>query len=299
MPPGPPGAGAPPYRHPPTPQGLQPPPSPKTNRRWLWLAIAVVAVIAVVVGLVVWRASDRSDGRGSSNAPTEGQVPLGGPVGLIAEKDPICDRWVQDAQALADAEDAWGELDKSIPASKWTSEQAKTYADVGDAMRNSASRFESILPLGKYPVIQELVAQTIVYLRDFSDKIPTYVAADGLISGVAGNFGSVVTSLCAAVPALAGADLNDITSATSTAPDPDILTRFLNGGNAPCGDYVALIERQRLLLSGWRNTDPTIPSSQWSGEVRTVNLTAQAVLSSDARKIEKLGQNPPIPLREI
>lgn len=287
----PPGAPPPPPPWPPSnapgPSGFggypPPQPPPKPNRNWLWAGLCAVVVVALVAGLLVWKGTSGSSGESENPTPTADGA--GGTVGLLTEKDPICDDWLAYGKQLTEAEEQWAQVDEKIPAANWTEEQRRIYSSVSQAMSRAADKYESILPSATHPVIQELAAQTIVYLRGYVDRIPTYVAEDNGLIEVATMFDSALSNMCAAVPLIA---TNSGESQRAKVTDPAQLQPIFNENDAICVDFVALLDRQQAQLRGWFDTDPTLPAAQWSDQQKNLNTAVQAVMRRDADEARKL-----------
>jgi hypothetical protein len=251
--------------------------------------MAVIVVICLVAGLVVWRAMSTSTG--GSASPSGPDAGAGGhTIGLVIDEDPICGDWSKASEKMAGAEKAWTEVDDTIPASQWTPDQRRIFEDVASAMTAGANTFEQLLPRAQDPIIQELVAQTITYLRLYVDKIPSYEYKDGYLAGVANNFGSAVTSICTSAPNLASKSVQADTTQLSTT-NPSALAPFMSTPDAVCNELRAIFHHQQSLLSSWRKTDSSIPASDWSQKDRDLNKLAQEVLQLDADRTSTLIQS--------
>lgn len=255
------------------------PPGPSNPRRWMVLGVSVAVVIAVVAGLVVWKGlATRNDADIAATAAADDGVDR--TIGLLREKDPVCDEWIEFADALSKNEEQWAASNRGIPATKWTFEQREIFVSAGEAMATAADQFESILPKARNVVIQELMAQTIVYLRAYVERIPTYVGSDGLIAGVANNFGAAITYMCSAVPLVSrlSRGKNPVSSATG---EPAALEPFMVEKDSVCAEFQALIERQSAQLSGWVAGDSMKPAVLWTPKERTLSNAAREVLTRD------------------
>jgi hypothetical protein len=247
--------------------------------------LCVGVVVAVVVGLVVWRGVSGSSGDPGDDGPSPTPDAARGSVGLLREKDPICDQWLKFGQELSDKEKQWAELDEAIPASQWTPEQLDIYSAVAQAMSTAADQYESILPMATHPVIQELGAQTIVYLRGYIERIPTYVEQDNALARVASGFDGALSFMCTAVPLTPAAGGGDKASA---AEHPAELIPFMTTKAPVCDEYRALIDRQDSQLGGWHASDPKIPAAEWTPEQRKLNTAAQEVMNRDASQVREM-----------
>ncbi len=270
----------------PSPSGSQTPDS-SNRRHWVLLGVAVTVVVAVVVGMLVWNATATSPG--GRGAPTA-EDGVDRTVGLLRVKDPVCDEWVTVSNELAAKEEKWAASNRGVPATAWSPEQREIFVSVGEAMSTAADQFESMLPKAKNVVLQELIAQTIVYLRAYVERVPNYVASDGLIAGVAGNFGTAVTNMCSAVPLLPGLSGAE-TERRSSVPDPGDLTPFIVGEDPACGNFVKMIDRQNSQLRGWAAADSTIPAAQWTPSQRALNNAAREVISRDAKDVRTIAES--------
>lgn len=286
MPSVPPG-GVPPLPQPPPAWGVR---TTQTYSRmpWIVLAVSLSAVIALVVGLLVWRGPSGGGNLGPGDPSNAAGGVVDRSVGLVREKDPVCDEWIRFSAELAEKEEAWSAADQGTPATVWTEPQRETFADLSRAMETAADRFESILPSARNVVLQELIAQVIVHLRIFVDKVPNYVAADRAIAGVAGNFGTATTFICTAVPLLplSGAD----NAASSEVVDPSALTPFMKTADPICEEFIAVLDRQDAALAGWYATDWTIPSTSWTANQRNLSEAVAEVLERDLLRFSEFAE---------
>ncbi len=256
------------------------------RRRWMILGLSLAVVVAVVLGLVVWKASGH--GSGGSGSASDGDVDR--TVGLLRERDPVCDEWIAVSNELAAKEGRWAASNRGVPATAWSPEQREIFANVSEAMGSAADRYESMLPKARNVVVQELIAQTIVYLRSYIEEVPNYVEADSLIAGVAGNFGTAVTYMCSVVPLLPAARGVDKTS-RSSVPNPADLTPFIADGDPACIRIIELIDRQKSQLRGWASADSTIPATEWTPTQRALNNAAREVIARDVTDLRAIAES--------
>jgi hypothetical protein len=274
----------------PSPSGSQTPDS-SNRRHWVLLGVAVTVVVAVVVGMLVWNATATSPG--GRGAPTA-EDGVDRTVGLLRVKDPVCDEWVTVSNELAAKEEKWAASNRGVPATAWSPEQREIFVSVGEAMSTAADQFESMLPKAKNVVLQELIAQTIVYLRAYVERVPNYVDSDGLIAGVANNFGGAITYMCSAAPLAPSASAEG--KLVSSAAEPAALTPFMAHRDSVCRDFLALIDRQSAQLSGWIAGDSTKPAAKWIPKERALNNAAREVLKRDYRQLLELGKRAKNPI---
>ncbi|MCH9667370.1 MAG: hypothetical protein K0U80_05845 [Actinomycetia bacterium] len=247
----------------------------------MMLGLSLAVVVALVLGLVVWKASGH--GSGGSGSASDGDVDR--TVGLLRERDPVCDEWGKYADELAEHEEQWAAVNKGIPATKWTPEQREIFESVGRAMSAAADQFESILPDARNVVLQELIAQTIVYLRAYVERIPNYVESDGLIAGVAGNFSNAATYMCSAVPLVSA---GDALSLSSSVQKPSELEDFMKVRDPVCDEFVALVDRQNSALIGWAAIDSTVNQVHWTSKQRTLYDAVRKTITRNLTRFREI-----------
>lgn len=261
------------------------PPSKPSRMPWILIGISLSAVLALVVGVLVWQGTS-ARGPGSSG-------PIGSTIGddrsvrMLSEEDPVCDGWTGAADKLAKVQESWTSTDRSTSATDWTPEQRAVIESVGSAMTSAADEFEVLLPRAEHIVLRELIAQTIVYLRLFVERIPSYVEVDSRIAGVAGNFSGAVTYMCSAVP-LVPTTSGRVELAESHVADPNSLVPFITHRDIACERLVGLFDRQNAVLRGWAATDSSIPAAHWSAEQETLNRAARTVISGDVAEVQEV-----------
>lgn len=269
------------------PSGFQNPTQSWTlsSNRWrrILLVTALFAVVTLAAGLLWITTDDRKDPGSTSSAGDVDRT-----VGLLREKDPVCDEWGKHADELAENTRTWLAIDPATPAANWSLEQLERINTAAEAILSATDRFESILPLARNPVLQELVAQVIVYWRAYVDSIPEYTERDGKLSGVASNFGNAVTFICAAMPLSPQAEGNS--RRQSSTEDIAELTPVIVTFDAACDEFMRLANRQNALLRSWADEDPAKPASEWSSEQRRLNRAAQEVLTRDAGQVRNIAE---------
>lgn len=288
-PPTPPGGPAswPPNGTPPN-LGVGRPPVP-SRKPWILIGVSLSVVMVLLIGLLVWQGPSRESGSGTGDTSRMADDGRDRTVGLLREKDSVCDDWHSAADELTARTQVWSEIDNLTPASRWSPEQKRVYADAGDAMTASSDRFESILPKARNVTIQELIAQVIVYLRKYVQEIPEYVESDRSYASIAMNFVNAVTYACSAVPLVQ--DMGDDETLLSTVAQPALIEDFMSRPDQICADYVSVVELQNTVLSGWAEKDATVTASHWTEKERALNNAVREVLLKDSARVREIARN--------
>lgn len=263
--------------------------SARSRKPWILIGVSVSVVLVLILGLLVWQETSRESGSGTGDPSRMADDRIDRSVGLLREKDPVCDHWHQAADELNARTEVWSEVDDLTPASRWTPEQKRIYADVGEAMTASSDRFESILPKARNVTIQELIAQVIVYLRKYVQALPEYVESDRRYASIAMNFVNAVTYSCSAVPLVE--DMADDEILVSTVAQPALLEDFMPSPDQICAEYLSVVELQNTVLSGWAETDATVAAAQWTEKERALNNAAREVLLTDSTRVREIARN--------
>ncbi|WP_396908843.1 hypothetical protein [Mycolicibacterium sp.] len=289
----------------------QPQPAPRRRGSgWKWAlgGVALVAVIGVTAGVTVSVVdNDKSDGRGNS-APTGASHASGGttsdiasandtgPVAIITE-DPTCAAQDPILRTMANRTgDGWDKRDAAKPASEWTPEVRAQFEEAGTAMRSAADQMIPLAKLTPHRVMRELYEQFIVYARAYADSIPTYTAPDDNLALVSNATSSAISHICGAIgngSAAARSPLVPPLSAPAqVAPvgDPADPQRFLEKPIAVCGDWSSAREQYRHDMIEWNKTDPAIPASQWTPELKALSESVATVMSGYASRLQELGE---------
>lgn len=246
------------------------------------LGVVLVVVVALAIGLVVWKSTSGPGGTAQSETGVDRTV------GVLREKDPVCDDWSAAVVELASREEKWLALDDGIPATKWTPEHREIFVSVGEAMTAAADKFESMLPKARSVVLQELIAQTIVYMRAYVERIPEYVESDRFINGVAFNFTNAVTYMCDTGTLLHVPGGTEKATRSSVSNPAALMPFMADGKDQACAKYLELLDRQKTYLSGWTATDSTIPAAQWTPAQRALSNAAREVILRDLNDVRAL-----------
>jgi hypothetical protein len=275
---------SPPPMYPPFAPGT---PGPRRRRGWVWaLAVFVIVVITVVGGVVVFGRSD-SDGKASipttapPSATTRPADSHDVPAGLISVVDPVCGDYAITFEILAQREQSYAQIDQDTPASQWTPAQRDVIGATVRAIQTAVDQYIALQPEAENRVVQELLAQTIVYLKATAQSLPNYIAgADRYLPQAATGFGGALRSACEATSVV-----NELppqsrppSAPQTVAADPSALTSFMPEKDPICTDYIPWFDRRDNELRAWYSRDQSTPASQWSAEQRALNDQARTVL---------------------
>ena len=282
-----------------------PPPSGGNRVKWILggLALVVVVVLTVVVTLAVTR-----DGSGSE-APTASAPPSTsadtsdvasaddrGPVGIITE-DPTYAAWGPIVQKLSEEQDkGWREIDRSIPASDWTSSQRDTYEKAARDMSAAADQTAALVSRTPHRVMRELYSQTIAYWRAYAASVGEYTPTDNFLANTASGLSNSVNWICSAISygsALARSQLlppglppQDI-APTADVSNPKPFVK--DSDSAACGPWHNMVADYRLATSEWmQNSDPALPSSAWPPLQQELFASMVTVMRENAGTMEHL-----------
>ncbi|ULN35586.1 hypothetical protein [Mycolicibacterium smegmatis] len=266
------------------------------------LALLVVIGVTVVATIAVTK---KSDGNGLSLTPIAADERNGtdiasandsGPVAVITE-DPTCAAQGPILATWAEkAKNGWDKRDSSIPAVDWTPEVRTQHHEVGEALREATDQLVPLAKLTPHRVMRELYEQFIAYGRAYVESIPTYTPPDDYLARATVATTEVIGNICAAI---------DYGSAASRAPlvsplpapselasvrDPNEPTRFLVEPNPLCADWNSALTQFSADTKAWLATDPAVPASQWSVEVKSIHSDVVPVMQRLASQIQVLGK---------
>lgn len=307
-PPGQPPMG-PPWPQGPCPQqqpGQWPQPGPPTGppsggRRWLLLALTLVAVIAVTVACTMWFTRRGSDSQ-AANAGGSSQGPNGangeiasandtGPVAIITE-DPTCSKWVDmQNQASAQLTD-WAKRDASIPASAWTPEQRQIYETAARVFRAEAEQLVPLVRETPHRVVREIYEQVIAYDRAYADAIQNFTPSDDRLAIASNGLSTAQFNICQAITnysaASRGPSVPPAAQPTAIAPmgDPAKPQKFLIAPTQTCSKVNAWVKHIQNELEQWFKTDPSIPASQRGSADTVLWDMAATVLGKGADELD-------------
>ncbi|WP_212815215.1 MULTISPECIES: hypothetical protein [unclassified Mycolicibacterium] len=291
------------------PQQQWPNPTPAQHKKgplkWILGTVALIAVVAVTVGVTVYYVGGKDTDNGSGAAPSSSSksdfasANDTGPVSVITE-DPSCAPWVPVNNIVYETErdHNWSQRDPSIPASAWTTEMRSTYNAVADAMRTAADQTESLVKITPHRVLSELYEQYSVYARIFIDHVPSYVPADNIVVTVSATISLVITSICTAISSGSATARGPLAPAVDTPGRRDPVHganpgKFLTSPDPQCTEW----ERTNSELTSnpafmdWSKIDSNTPASRWSPQEKSLNVSAAAILSRAANSYEQLARN--------
>jgi hypothetical protein len=270
------------------------------------LAVLVVVALAVVITVLVVRPSSGGPTPTTTNGHSDfASAGDDGLVNIIAE-DPTCEAWGRVIRDYSGQQKAvnWGERDRSIIASAWTSEQRSMYEAVGKATTNAADLTVNLAKQTPHRVMRELYEQFIAYAHAFVDSIPSYVAKDDELSNATNAIGTGLGQICSAIDFKSAQPLapliKDPAAPSNVAPpgDPGAPQRFLAQENPVCSDWLSLSVKFNDDTATWRALDPNIPASQWTPQLRSVNDAVASVMTTNSDDLERLGRQSGNPVLE-
>jgi hypothetical protein len=272
------------------------------------LAVLVVVALAVAITVLVVRPES-----GGSTSPTtqNGDSEFAsagdkGPANIIVE-DPTCDAWVRVGREYANQLTAakWGDRDKTVPASAWSSEQRTMYETVGKAMTQVADQTVNLAKQTPHRVMRELYEQLVAYLHVFVDKIPSYVDSDHNFAVVTDAIGNGLNNICSAITFRSAPPLAPLIaepappSKSAVLPsDPANPAVLLSAVNSVCSEWASQVSKFSDDTAAWRAIDPTIPSTDWTPDQKALNDTVAPVMSANSVELERLGRQSENPTLE-
>lgn len=121
------------------------------------------------------------------------------PRRFMTVPDATCGEWHQLLNQFSAATADWQELDAQVPASDWTPDQRAVVDAVIPVMRDYADKIESLGRESGDPVIQDFATFAAQYRRAYADALPTYSAADSLLTRTSNRTTAVIYDACQAV----------------------------------------------------------------------------------------------------
>lgn len=301
------GQGQPQYgpgQWPPQQPGWGPPPTPRNNGlKWLLISVAVLLVIAISVGATLLFTRDSGNGPTQSangSPPAAGDIASAndtGPIRILTE-DPTCEAWRPINDTLVDAQRrGWAERDYTVPASAWNSEQRSMHDEMAAAMRRAADQTVTLAKITPHRIMRELYEQSIAYWRAYADSIPDYELKDNSLAVTASDTSGAIVTICAAIDYRSAAMRGPLVPAgdqrldPASPGDPANPQMFLQAsGNAVCNEWTKISDRFDDDTKQWRESDGSIPASEWTPERRSLMDSAAQEMLRYADDIQRLGE---------
>ncbi|WP_235718571.1 hypothetical protein, partial [Mycolicibacterium goodii] len=277
--------------------------------KWILGGVAVVlaiALTAVVTVLVVRPVSEKGATEVSSSPKSEFVSAADtGPVSIIID-DPTCDAWNAIAGEYSRAVDAvhWEDRDFNIPASSWTSAQRSMYDTVGKAMTRATDKTMNLAKQTPHRAMRELYEQFIAYTRAFVERISSYVAEDDNFVAASNGAGGSVSNICGAIAYHSAQAIAPVVPAAPEPKEDAKLTdagepeKFLLEQGAICTDWLALASKFSDETRAWRETNKSVPATDWDPAQKSINDAVAPIMSANADEMERLGQRSGNPVFE-
>lgn len=282
-----------------------PPPQKKGPVKWILGAIALIAVIAVTAVVAVSCAGGKGTNNGGGGTSTSGSksdiasANDTGPVSVITE-DPSCAPWGPINDTLANIEkNGWDKRDPSLPATSWTPDIRDQHQAVARAMENAANQSIPLIKLTTHRVMRELFEQFRVYARAYAAKIESYTPDDNNIALTVNSIGATILGVCQSISFGSAAARSPLIAAaepparTTTVGDPASPQRFMKSGDPICEPWISALNNFNTdpAISAWFKTDPNIPASSWTPDLRAVNEAIVSPMKEFTNSISQLGAN--------
>lgn len=278
---------------------------PRRRRMWPWTLAAAAAVVAVVAALIVAVLRPAVVPRPVAAVPPSAievrpATADDAPAWLQTTADPICEDHALVYGVLAGRWQSFAQIDAAIPASQWTTEQRDIAEATARAMLSAAAQYEQMLPRAENRVMQQLLAQAIVYLRANAENLPGYAGeSDQDLAYTATRLDGAVRAICAAAPAVRplASDVGAAVPPTTVAVAPRARVAFMETKDGICADYVAWAQRRDDELQAWElgGGDLKVDATEWTPEQRAVTADAARVLArnvDDVRAFAARAENP-------
>jgi hypothetical protein len=147
-------------------------------------------------GSVATRAATLKAADPPSQQPDTGDLTQ--PARFLTASNSSCAEWIANDTTFTTDTDAWAQIDSKISASEWTPDQR----DIQERAATTFSTFaDDIEKLGRQSgngVFEDIATLAALYLRAYSNAIPTYVVADGYLVVPSLRINNAVTYACKA-----------------------------------------------------------------------------------------------------
>jgi hypothetical protein len=170
------------------------------------------------------------------------------------------------------------------------------YEASGKTMHNASDQAVNLVKLTPHRVMRELYEQFIAYAESFNASIATYTASDRFLAGAMDGISSALAMICSAIDQRSAPTIAPLIPAAAppseVAPlgDPNEPQRFLAEADSVCAEWTAAAEKFSTDTAKWRATDPAVPASQWTPEVKALNDEVAPIMNAHANDLETLGR---------
>lgn len=276
--------------------------------KWILIALALVAVIAISVAATVLALRRDIDTEATSSAPT-GDTQFAsandtGPANIITE-DPTCQGWSKVARDYAASINSvgWAERDPKVAAVDWTSAQRSMYETVSEALSHAVSFAPNLEKQTPHRVMRELYGQFEAAAHAWIDVVPNYDYKHNPVANVYGAAMSALSAICAAIDWKSIQPLAPLVTppAPPTNPLPvssPATEETINESVPICRDWLAAATTFDDDSAAWLAIDANIPASDWTPEQKAAYDAVGPVMTARADEIEALGRRSGDPIME-
>lgn len=130
--------------------------------------------------------------------------PVGNPANprpFLISPNPSCAKWKSALDQFGQQTAAWQDINPSIPAILWNSEQKATNYAAAQVMNTFAGHLEELARASGNSTWQDFAALSAEYRRAFALAVPTYSPPDNHLANAANYLSTTVLGACAAVQA--------------------------------------------------------------------------------------------------
>ena len=290
------------------------------NAKWV-IPLAVLAVVAVLVGAVLIFSDDEVSTSTAADPSTRASAPAPittsagertavasandvGPVEIIAS-DVTCQSWREIQSTMASAQsNGWEQRDASVPAAAWTPQQRSQYEQVGAAMRSSADKAVGLARQTPHRVMRELYETFTAYGRAYAESLADYQPVKDFFALANTAAMQAISEICAAADggsAIARASVVP-PAAPPTAPapvgDPAQPERFLSQAGPTCARWVPAETALAAGVQPWLALDPDVAPDRFTPDQRAVLQATAAQFSAAAATLESDGRGSGTPVFE-
>lgn len=170
---------------------------------------SLALVASSTSGAVVWICAAITYGSASARSPlvAQGNAPMSiAEVGDPAQPEPFmqtrssnCDQWISTLQKFnADTEEWASSLDPNVPASQWSPDLQRKFAEASSTLQENAGQLQNLGALSGNPTVNDFAALAAKYQSAYVQSIPSYVPADNFLNSTAAELVVAVEQACKA-----------------------------------------------------------------------------------------------------